>query len=48
MTQVADKTTHLSNFTQFREVPGGSPSWLEARRKAGIDRFDFIGFPTTR
>ncbi|MDB5299721.1 MAG: FeS assembly protein SufD [Phycisphaerales bacterium] len=48
MTQVADKTPHLSNFSRLGAAPGASPAWLENRRKAGIDRFDFIGFPSTR
>lgn len=55
MTQLAEqKGVHLSNFTRFEEQSsrGGNgaarPEWLDALRKAGLARFDAVGFPLGR
>jgi Fe-S cluster assembly protein SufD len=48
MTQVADKSTHMANFTRLEESTGSAPTWLESLRKTGIDRFDEVGFPNRR
>lgn len=48
MTQLADKNTYLANFSRLEESGNSAPPWLESLRKAGIDRFDYIGFPTRR
>ncbi len=50
MTQLADKSIHMSNFTRLEEAdpPFPAPPWLDALRKTGIDRFDLVGFPTRR
>src|SRR6185437_5194974 len=47
MTQVADK--HMASSTWFGQLPANdSPSWLDALRKEGADRFDAVGFPSTK
>src|SRR4051812_4502891 len=46
MTQLAEMETHLSNFTRLEK--SAQPAWLEALRQAGIERFEKLGFPTTR
>jgi Fe-S cluster assembly protein SufD len=44
-----EKSTHLSNYARFEsEANGTGPAWLDRLRKAGIDRFDLVGFPATR
>src|SRR5687768_7085023 len=44
-----ENSTHLSNYARFEsEANGSGPAWLNRLRKAGIDRFDEVGFPTTR
>jgi len=56
MTQLAEqKGAHLSNFARIGEqdARGGNgasrpPAWLGALRKAGIARFDEVGFPSGR
>ncbi|HET6249899.1 MAG TPA: Fe-S cluster assembly protein SufD [Tepidisphaeraceae bacterium] len=49
MTQLADKSTHMANFTRPPEPAGiPAPPWLQALRKTGIDRFDLVGFPNKR
>ena len=48
MTQLADKNTHLSNFSQFDQSAGHAPAWLDSLRRSGIDRFEQVGFPSTR
>ncbi len=49
MTQLAEKDIHVSNFQQFeRERNGEAPRWLNARRRAGIERFERVGFPDTK
>ena len=49
MTQLATDThMHLSNFSQFEDAAGEAPSWLENLRRAGIDRFNAVGFPSTK
>ncbi|HZN69435.1 MAG TPA: Fe-S cluster assembly protein SufD [Tepidisphaeraceae bacterium] len=57
MTQLADThRIHLSNFARFeqteRRAAGNGhaprPAWLEALRRAGIERFERVGFPGGR
>jgi Fe-S cluster assembly protein SufD len=48
MTQVAEINSHVANYSQFEEAAGGAPSWLDALRKAGIERFNSVGFPSVR
>jgi Fe-S cluster assembly protein SufD len=48
MTQLADKSTHMANFSRLEEASGIAPAWLDALRKAGIDRFELVGFPNRR
>src|SRR5438874_1749273 len=40
---------HFANFASLQKTLAGSdPSWLRAIRKAAIDRFADLGFPTTK
>ena len=48
MTQLADKSIHMANFTRLEESAGATPAWLDALRKTGIDRFNLVGFPNRR
>jgi Fe-S cluster assembly protein SufD len=52
MTQIADeREVHQSNFSLLREQQNGDaamPEWVEELRRAGMRRFEEIGFPTTR
>src|SRR2546428_7291514 len=55
MTQLAEqRASHLSNFTRAAEQDprGGNgsprPAWLGELRRAGIARFDTVGFPPGR
>jgi Fe-S cluster assembly protein SufD len=49
MTQVAEEH-YLSNFSRIEKSigndGGGSPMWLDQMRKAAMDRFAEVGFPT--
>ncbi|HEX4795781.1 MAG TPA: Fe-S cluster assembly protein SufD [Humisphaera sp.] len=48
MTQLAtEKHAHMSNFSRL-ENSSVAPAWLEALRRAAIDRFDAVGFPSTK
>jgi len=49
MTQLlADKTSHLANFSLFaRNAPSPLP-WLDQLRRAAIARFDLVGFPSSK
>ena len=40
--------TYQRQFEAFSGNGGGSPAWLAARRRAGMDRFAAVGFPTSR
>ena len=40
--------TYQRHFDAFSGNGGGSPEWLAARRRAGMDRFAAVGFPTSR
>ncbi|HEX6643675.1 MAG TPA: Fe-S cluster assembly protein SufD [Gemmatimonadales bacterium] len=40
--------TYQHQFEAFSANGGGSPEWLAARRRAGMDRFAAVGFPTSR
>jgi Fe-S cluster assembly protein SufD len=47
MTQLAD--THMATSTRFGDLSASdSPSWLDALRKAGVKRFDAVGFPSPK
>jgi Fe-S cluster assembly protein SufD len=51
MTQlVEDKNVHVSHFERLElERPAGADhAWLDQLRRAGISRFDEVGFPTTK
>jgi Fe-S cluster assembly protein SufD len=53
MTQVLEeKRSHVANFTRVeRAIGGGSgalPGWLQELRRDGIERFEVLGFPTTK
>ena len=50
MTQaIAEKDVHVSNFQEFeRQRNGDVPRWLDERRRAGIERFSAVGFPTAK
>ena len=51
MTQLAeDKNLHVSHFERLEiERPAGSDhAWLDKLRRAGISRFDEVGFPNTK
>src|SRR5688500_8132308 len=52
MTQLLEeKSVHLSNFQRFeRETNGDAPvlPWLDELRKAGMARFDLVGFPSPK
>ena len=39
----------MATSTWFGELPdSGAPPWLDELRKAGVDRFDAVGFPTPK
>ncbi len=49
MTQLIEKDVHVSNFRQFeRNRNGDTPRWLDLRRRAGIERFERVGFPDSK
>src|SRR5688572_26830579 len=51
MTQLMEeKNVHLSNFERFeKEANGGAMQpWLDELRKAGMARFDLVGFPSPK
>lgn len=49
MTQVLEeKKVHLANFSRLQKAAAGVPAWLGELRKDGIDRFEVLGFPTTK
>lgn len=48
MTQLAeDRNVHVSNFERLASESSGAdhPAWLDRLRRAGIARFDAVGFP---
>src|SRR6476661_4589026 len=49
MTQlIEEKNVHLSNFERFEKEANGDGNaiaWLDELRKAGMSRFDLVGFP---
>src|SRR5438093_3886259 len=48
MTQLAEeKVAHVKNFARLEKesAANGTPAWLDQRRRAGIARFDLVGFP---
>ena len=46
MTQVAEKGVYVRNFAALEQATNGEVApWLEERRRAGIARFDLVGFP---
>jgi Fe-S cluster assembly protein SufD len=50
MTQLAEeKDLYVSSYQQLEKENGHeSPPWLEERRRAGIARFELVGFPAPR
>src|SRR4051812_12889393 len=48
MTQLAEeKGVHVRNFAAMEKATAGAVlPWLDDRRKAGIARFDLVGFPS--
>lgn len=51
MTQLAEeKNVHVSHFRRLElELPAGAEhGWLDALRRAGINRFNEVGFPNTK
>ena len=47
MTQLADK--HMATSTWFGELPDrDAPSWLDELRRAGVERFETVGFPSPK
>ena len=52
MTQLMEeKNVHLTNFERFeREANGDGATmpWLDELRKAGMARFDLVGFPSPK
>jgi Fe-S cluster assembly protein SufD len=45
----ADRTVFLKQFTQLeREAPAGQSAWILGLRRAAIERFAELGFPTTK
>ena len=50
MTQLAEqKSMHVENFSRVeKELPSGGrePRWLDELRRAGIERFEKVGFPS--
>lgn len=49
MTQLIEQeNSYLANFRQFQQAaPNGQP-WLEQLRRAGMDRFSAVGFPSSK
>src|SRR5438105_2529984 len=50
MTQLAEeKRAHVTNFAALEKATAGDVlPWLNERRKAGIARFDLVGFPNPK
>jgi Fe-S cluster assembly protein SufD len=52
MTQLVDehKSVHVSHFERLELAPPARSdhAWLDRRRRAGIERFNDVGFPTTK
>jgi Fe-S cluster assembly protein SufD len=49
MTQLAEeKDAHVSNYQRLEEQGVEIAPWMEERRRAGIARFDLVGFPAPR
>src|SRR5215213_2071138 len=50
MTQaIAENDVHVTNFQELvRQRNGSTPGWLEELRRAGIERFRAVGFPSTK
>ncbi|MBC8108625.1 MAG: SufD family Fe-S cluster assembly protein, partial [Anaerolineae bacterium] len=50
MTELAEETkTYLSNFSRIEKQVGGTKRmWLDQMRKAAMDRFSEVGFPTIK
>src|SRR5688572_28742570 len=46
---IAEKESHVTNFRELdRERNGNVPRWLDELRRAGIDRFGAVGFPSSK
>jgi len=50
MTQaIAENDVHVTNFQELaRQRNGNTPAWLEELRRAGIERFRAVGFPSSK
>src|SRR5207248_2917909 len=50
MTQLLEEQrVHLSNFQRFEQESNGDlPMWLDSLRRAGMNRFEQVGFPGPR
>ncbi len=49
MTQLAEeKDSFLSKLAQEHTHPSGAPEWLRRLRRDGIERFNAVGFPSTK
>ena len=50
MTQaIKERSPHLANFTRSQQQDGfGTRPWLDALRRAGIERFEAVGFPSNK
>lgn len=49
MTQVAEEqNAFLSKLAREHRPVAGAPQWLQRLRQAGIDRFNEVGFPSTK
>jgi len=51
MTQLMEKDVHLTNFRRFEKEANGDGAtmpWLDELRKAGMARFDLVGFPSQK
>ncbi|HEX8522135.1 MAG TPA: Fe-S cluster assembly protein SufD [Tepidisphaeraceae bacterium] len=49
MTQLMEKESHVAQFRELSSSRNGStPTWLEQRRRFGIERFEKVGFPDNK
>lgn len=48
MTQLADMSTLMTNFTRPSEPAGDAPAWVEELHKTAAARFHSVGFPSNR
>jgi Fe-S cluster assembly protein SufD len=48
MTQVADQTIHLSNYSLLEESAANGHAWLRDLRRGAMARFEEVGFPNSK